>query len=140
VETAPPGHDRANRRLTSCFLLWFPGTPVLLLVAFLVGLEEWANDGDGTLTSIALLVVVLVALLTPVAGMLLAVRARRTGFALVFAAALAISVGAGATTGVLSEDAARQLVRSVRPAEPPPPAGTGGCQERSGGDTDCPGG
>jgi hypothetical protein len=57
-----------------------------------------------------------------------------------FAAALVVSLVAGAATGLVSKDAARLVRDELLPPTSTSVPGPGGCQEHSGGDNRCPGG
>ncbi|HEX5597207.1 MAG TPA: DUF6234 family protein [Micromonosporaceae bacterium] len=132
---------------------WAPAAVVLLTIVWVVallaltwwlfgiGMERWANSYDSDRaraaelarqSSRALLILAAVAVGGPI---LIAIVARagelvRTGVVYIV---LAIVLG------LLVLPVAAGAYRTVTPP-PPPPAVPDGCQERSGGDTRCPGG
>ncbi|WDZ83261.1 hypothetical protein [Micromonospora cathayae] len=123
-------------------VLWLVAALLLLGWLVAIGLEGWADrHGDdaarareiGRRGSAVLLSLYLTVAGGPVVVAVVAFAGRLVRTATVYLS-LALVLGAGGLP--IGADAARDL----RPPPPPVPAGPGGCQEHSGGDTRCPGG
>jgi hypothetical protein len=119
--------------------VWIGGLLVVLWWLWRLLWEGWADNvagrsstGTQSKLSVALLVLVVVAVGGPLLTALVAWRMRRTRLAAV----------QGVLAGVLGVLSLPVLVAALRTQtdEPPPRPGPVACQESSGGDTRCPGG
>ncbi|GAA2868716.1 hypothetical protein GCM10010517_28580 [Streptosporangium fragile] len=114
-------------------LIWLIGTPLLFLQVFAEGLRaSRGGPSDGDRAMRFLIAAAVVGVTAPALAAIVAGKTRREGAALVFGVAAALCFVAGAV--LVSVDL---RVSSVPSPEPLPP---GYCVERSGGDSDCPGG
>ena len=137
TSTAAEHRSRAGSWVAVLSLLWFVTVPPLVLYGFFAGLsfssQPNPDEGKGAVCFVAagLLTVLLPLIATVVAfggG-----RPALGGVYLVLTLLLAVP-GVGLTLGGL------QTLGGPGPAPASTPGGPGGCQEHSGGDTQCPGG
>jgi cobalamin biosynthesis protein CobD/CbiB len=122
---------------------WALGTPVLAYGSMFAAAPLFGEQPTAAELAQAhrfLLGALACGLLVPLAGLSLAVLARRRAAAVVFAGALGLSLLAAGVLGLLSRDSLRSLRDELLPPPSTSVRGPIPCQEHSGGDNRCPGG
>jgi hypothetical protein len=122
---------------------WALGTPVLAFAAMFASapfLGEQPTAAETAQSHRMLLGALACGILVPLVGAVLGLGSGRKLAAVVFAAALGISLLAAAATGFLSRDSLRTFRDELLPPTSTSVPRPVPCQEHSGGDNRCPGG
>lgn len=139
--SAPRGGCAVDLSLGLLLVCWLLGTPACLYVAAIAGATlfgEPPSSSDLRTATWAAAAAVGCGLGAPALATAIAAFARRKAVAIVAAVVLAVTGTAGVVAVAFSPDTLRAVRDQISP-DPEPSRGPV-CQERSGGDTRCPGG